>query len=54
MTDAALPLIRLRGITKRYGEGATALLALKGVDLDIEAGEFVAIMARADRANRLP
>ena len=44
MTDAALPLIRLRGITKRYGEGATALLALKGVDLDIEAGEFVAIM----------
>ncbi len=44
MSDAALPLIRLRGITKRYGEGATALLALKGVDLDIKAGEFVAIM----------
>ena len=44
MSDAALPLIRLRGITKRYGEGATALLALKGVDLDIEAGDFVAIM----------
>ena len=45
-TDAAsaLPLIRLRGITKMYGEGATALQALKGVDLDIEAGEFVAIM----------
>ena len=44
MSDADLPLIRLRGITKRYGEGATALLALKGVDLDIEAGDFVAIM----------
>ena len=44
MSDAALPLIRLRGITKRYGEGATALLALKGVDLDIQAGDFVAIM----------
>ena len=45
-TDAAsdLPLIRLRGITKMYGAGATALLALKGVDLDIAAGEFVAIM----------
>ncbi len=38
------PLIRLRGITKRYGEGPTAFLALKGVDLDIERGEFVAIM----------
>ena len=38
------PLIRLRGVTKRYGSGATELLALKGVDLDIEAGEFVAIM----------
>ncbi len=38
------PLIRLRGIAKRYGEGATAFLALKGVDLDIERGEFVAIM----------
>ncbi len=43
MSDA-LPLIRLRGITKVYGEGATALWALKGVDLDIEAGDFVAIM----------
>ena len=39
-----LPLIRLRGITKTYGQGATLLQALKGVDLDIEAGDFVAIM----------
>jgi putative ABC transport system ATP-binding protein len=38
------PLIRLRGITKTYGEGNTAFQALKGVDLDIEAGDFVAIM----------
>jgi putative ABC transport system ATP-binding protein len=38
------PLIRLRGITKVYGQGATAFQALKGVDLDIERGEFVAIM----------
>ena len=27
------PLIRLRGITKVYGQGPTAFLALKGVDL---------------------
>ena len=38
------PLIRLRGVTKVYGEGPTAFQALKGVDLDIERGEFVAIM----------
>ncbi len=38
------PLIRLRGVTKVYGEGATAFHALKGIDLDIRAGEFVAIM----------
>ena len=38
------PLIRLRGVTKRYGSGASELLALKGIDLDIAAGEFVAIM----------
>jgi putative ABC transport system ATP-binding protein len=38
------PLIRLRSVSKRYGSGATELMALKGIDLDIEAGEFVAIM----------
>ena len=38
------PLIRLRGVTKVYGAGATALRALDGVDLEIAAGDFVAIM----------
>ena len=38
------PLIALRGVTRRYGSGATELMALKGIDLDITAGEFVAIM----------
>ncbi len=38
------PLIQLRGVTKVYGQGPTALAALKGVDLTIEAGDFVAIM----------
>ncbi|PIY29120.1 MAG: macrolide ABC transporter ATP-binding protein [Comamonadaceae bacterium CG_4_9_14_3_um_filter_60_33] len=41
---SALPLIELRAVTKTYGQGATALQALKGVDLTIEAGDFVAIM----------
>jgi len=37
-------LIQLRGVTKRYGSGAAELMALKGIDLEIAAGEFVAIM----------
>ena len=41
---SSVPLIRLRGITKVYGTGSTAFQALKGVDLDIERGDFVAIM----------
>lgn len=43
MTDAP-PLIRLTAITKTYGTGPTAFRALKGIDLTIEKGEFVAIM----------
>jgi putative ABC transport system ATP-binding protein len=38
------PIISLRGVTKRYGEGAAAFQALKGIDLDIMAGDFVAVM----------
>ncbi len=34
----------MRGITKVFGEGENAFQALKGVDLDIAAGEFVAVM----------
>jgi ABC-type dipeptide/oligopeptide/nickel transport system ATPase subunit len=42
--QAAVPLLSLRGLTKVYGAGDTAFQALAGVDLDIQAGEFVAIM----------
>ena len=42
MTDK--PIISLRGVTKIYGEGATAFQALKGIDLDIAQGDFVAVM----------
>jgi putative ABC transport system ATP-binding protein len=41
---SASALIRLAGITKTYGEGQAAFQALKGIDLAIERGEFVAIM----------
>ena len=40
----AAPLISLRGVTKRFGEGPAAFQALKGVDLDIDDGDFVAVM----------
>ncbi len=40
--DAAL--ISLRSITKTYGQGPAAFQALKGIDLDIPRGQFVAIM----------
>lgn len=40
----AQPLIELEGITKTFGEGAAAFQALKGVDLSIERGDFVAVM----------
>src|SRR5690606_14268487 len=36
--------IRLEGITKVYGSGPAAVHALKGVDLTIDKGEFVAVM----------
>lgn len=37
-------LIRLRGVSKRYQQGELAVEVLKGIDLDIAAGEFVALL----------
>jgi putative ABC transport system ATP-binding protein len=41
---SAQPLIRLRGIEKVYGSGAVSFHALRGIDLDIDEGDFVAVM----------
>jgi len=38
------PLIELDGVTKVYGSGGAAMQALRGVDLRIEKGDFVAVM----------
>jgi putative ABC transport system ATP-binding protein len=38
------PLIALRGVSKVYGAGETAVVALNGIDLTIERGDFVAVM----------
>ena len=42
--DAAPPLIQFRGITKTYGQGQAEFQALRGVDLEIAEGDFVAVM----------
>jgi len=42
--EAALPVIRIEGIHKYYDLGETKVHALRGIDLEIERGEFVAIM----------
>ena len=43
-TPGTTPLLSLAGVTKRYGTGAAAFQALRGVDLDVDAREFVAVM----------
>lgn len=44
MTDSNLPVIELKGTKKYYGTGDATAYALRGVDLVIHQGEFVAIM----------
>jgi putative ABC transport system ATP-binding protein len=38
------PLIEFKAITKVYGKGQAAVEALRGIDLSIDEGEFMAIM----------
>jgi len=41
---SSTPLIELEGITKTFGKGEAAFQALKGVDMRVERGDFVAVM----------
>ncbi|WP_282755845.1 ABC transporter ATP-binding protein [Desulfuromonas thiophila] len=41
---AKAPLIALQAVTRVYGTGQASMQALRGIDLDIAAGEFVAVM----------
>ena len=43
-TPSAAPALEAHGIVKVFGEGATAVRALRGVDIAVAEGEFVAIM----------
>ena len=46
MSAGPSPLIRLRGIEKIYGQGQAAFHALRGIDLDVDEGDFIAVMGR--------
>ena len=43
-SPADATLLQLHGVTKVYGAGSAAVHALRGVDVRIERGEFVAVM----------
>jgi NitT/TauT family transport system ATP-binding protein len=38
------PLIRFRGVGKSFGSGASAVEAVRGVDLDVAPGDFVTLV----------
>jgi ABC-type lipoprotein export system ATPase subunit len=42
-----VPVLQARGITKTVGAGRAARRVLDGVDLDVEAGEVVAVLGRS-------
>jgi putative ABC transport system ATP-binding protein len=50
MQDAAAaqpanpPVLRMRALCKTYGSGETAVRALRDVDLDVSAGEFIVLL----------
>src|SRR3954463_2153639 len=44
MVVAQGTVVAARDLTRRYGEGSTAVDALRGVSLDVQAGELVAVM----------
>jgi ABC-type lipoprotein export system ATPase subunit len=43
-TTADAPLLRARGLRKEYGKGEGLVRAVDGIDLDVVAGETVAVM----------
>jgi putative ABC transport system ATP-binding protein len=44
MPGSTRPVLEVRGLTMTFGEGPTRVEALRGVDLVVEAGEFLAVM----------
>ncbi|MFN7927766.1 MAG: hypothetical protein U0Y68_07440 [Blastocatellia bacterium] len=46
-----MPILEATNVTKEYPMGSEEVHALAGVSVAIEAGEFVAILGQAVRAN---
>ncbi len=44
---AAAPVVRVRDVTKSYGIGSAKTQVLRGVNLDVEAGELVALVGQS-------
>ncbi len=44
MPKSMVPVIELSGVTKFYGEGEGQVRALRGIDLRVDPGEFIAVM----------
>jgi len=42
--EASQPIIQLKGITRVFGEGESTVHALADIDLNVQIGEFVAVM----------
>ena len=40
-------MIKVRNLQKAYGQGSNATHALKGINMTVKPGEFVAIMGRS-------
>ena len=45
-------LVSLRNLHKTYKRGPETIDVLHGIDLDIDKGDFVALMGLPDRARR--
>ena len=43
--------VEARDVERRYGEGATAVHALRGVSLEVEHGQLVAVMGPSARTS---
>lgn len=44
MTDTSPLAVRVAGLTKRYGSGDAAALALRGIDLEVRTGELLMLV----------
>ena len=54
LEENMMNILETRNLKKYYGKGDTLVKALDGVDLNVEDGEFVAIVGTSGSTARLP